>query len=37
MESKSIIRNVDDLGRAVLPLEFRKIFNINPRLTLENK
>lgn len=40
MESKSIIRNVDDLGRIVLPLEFRKIFNINPReqvkLTLQD-
>lgn len=31
MESKSIIRNVDDLGRIVLPLELRKILEINPR------
>lgn len=40
MESKSIIRSVDDLGRVVLPLEFRKILEINPReqvkLTLQD-
>ena len=31
MESKSIIRSVDDLGRVVLPLELRKILDINSR------
>ena len=31
MESKSIIRSVDDLGRVVLPLELRKILDINPK------
>lgn len=40
MESKSIIKNVDALGRIVLPLELRKILEINPReqvkLTLQD-
>lgn len=35
MESKSIIRSVDDLGRVVLPLELRKILDINSRAKLK--
>lgn len=30
MKSVGIVRNVDELGRFVIPRELRKIFNISP-------
>ena len=31
MNMNEVVRNIDELGRVVLPLEIRKILNINPR------
>ena len=35
MKSTGIVRNMDILGRIVLPMEIRKTFNINPGDPLE--
>ena len=35
MKSTGIIRNVDDLGRIVLPIEIRKTFNLDPKDQVE--
>lgn len=35
MKSTGIVRRVDDLGRIVLPMELRKILDIEPRDSLE--
>lgn len=35
MKSTGIVRRVDELGRIVLPIELRRILNINERDTLE--
>ena len=35
MKSTGIVRKVDDLGRIVLPVELRKILDINERDSLE--
>ena len=35
MKSTGIVRRVDDLGRIVIPMEIRKIFDIEPRDSLE--
>lgn len=35
MKSTGIVRRVDDLGRIVLPIELRKILDIEPRDSLE--
>ncbi len=35
LKSTGIVRRVDDLGRIVIPMEIRKIFNINQRDSLE--
>ena len=35
MKSTGIVRQVDDLGRIVLPKELRTIFNINVRDSIE--
>ncbi len=35
VKSTGIVRRVDDLGRIVLPMELRKILNIEPRDSLE--
>ena len=35
MKSIGIVRRVDDLGRIVLPIELRKILNIEPKDSLE--
>ena len=35
MKSIGIVRRVDELGRVVLPMELRKILDIEPRDSLE--
>ena len=35
MKSTGIIRKVDDLGRVVLPIEFRRVLDISERDELE--
>ena len=35
MKSTGIVRKVDDLGRVVLPIELRQIWNINVKDALE--
>lgn len=35
MKSTGIVRKVDELGRIVLPIELRKVLNIEPRDSLE--
>ena len=35
MKSTGIVRRVDDLGRIVLPMELRKILDIEPKDSLE--
>ena len=35
VKSTGIVRRVDDLGRIVLPMELRKILDIEPRDSLE--
>lgn len=35
LKSTGIVRRVDDLGRIVIPMEIRKIFNIDQRDSLE--
>ena len=35
MKSTGIVRQVDDLGRFVLPKEMRKIMNLNPKDSIE--
>ncbi len=35
MKSTGIIRKVDDLGRVVLPIEFRRVLDISDRDELE--
>lgn len=35
MKSTGIVRKVDNLGRVVLPIELRKILDIEPRDSLE--
>lgn len=35
MKSTGIVRKVDDLGRMVIPIELRKILNINPKDPME--
>ena len=35
MKSTGIVRRVDDLGRVVLPMELRKVLDIEPRDALE--
>ena len=35
MKSTGIVRRVDDLGRVVLPIELRKVLDIEPRDSLE--
>ena len=35
MKTTGIVRNVDDLGRVVLPIEMRKTMNIAPKDPIE--
>ena len=35
MRKIGVVRPIDELGRIVLPMEFRKILGINPRDNLE--
>ena len=35
MNSTGIVRNVDDLGRLVLPIEMRKMMNVDPKDPIE--
>jgi len=35
LKSTGIVRNVDDLGRVVLPIEMRKTMNIDPKDPVE--
>lgn len=35
MKSTGIIRRIDDLGRIVLPIELRRLFNINKEDPIE--
>ena len=35
LKSTGIVRRVDDLGRIVLPMELRKVLDIEPRDSLE--
>lgn len=35
MKSTGIVRKVDELGRIVLPIELRRVFNVNVKDALE--
>lgn len=35
MKSVSTVRNIDELGRVVIPADLRKILNINPKDEVE--
>jgi transcriptional pleiotropic regulator of transition state genes len=35
MKSTGIVRQIDELGRVVVPMELRKTFNITPKTPLE--
>ena len=35
MKSTGIVRNIDELGRIVLPIEIRKVLDINQRDAIE--
>lgn len=35
MKSTGIVRKVDELGRIVLPMELRRIFDLNPKDPIE--
>lgn len=35
MKSTGIVRNLDELGRVTLPIELRRVLNLNPKSPVE--